>query len=59
MVNVESHKMFVANFVDLDLDFDKYVEVLESDAVRTSEDWPDVIDRAHRKSIKLVLRRKR
>ena len=51
--------MFIANFVDLDLDFDKDVEVLESDDVRDSEDWPSVINRARRKSIKLVLRRKR
>ena len=44
--------------MDLDLDFDKDVEVLESEAVRNSEDWPNVIERAQRKSIKLVLRRK-
>ena len=51
--------MFVASFVDLNLNFDKDVEVLESEAVRNSENWPSVIDRARRKSIKLVLRRKR
>ena len=55
----ESHETFVANFVDLDLDFDKEIEVLESEAVLNPEDWPNFIDRARRKSIKLVLRRKR